>query len=145
MFEQIVGYFHNSVSAHESERVSCPSQLSLQTLVHNRRSSRLHFLFPKYTSAFYEGILSVCLIWGSGLEAVSHAQMDACSVIHNAFFWSHTSHRSHHSHTRHWISIVSFNKLCMMLPHFILHEKYMWIKSSNMYFSVPNKTFRLGK
>ena len=59
-----------AMSAHESERVSCPSQLSLQTLVHNERSSRLRFLFPKYTSAIYEGILSVCLIWGSGLEAV---------------------------------------------------------------------------
>jgi hypothetical protein len=99
-----------------------------KSVVHKRRSSRLrkfskrktisdfwcHALFmqfPKYTSAFYEGILRVCLIWGSGREAVSHAQMDARSVIHNAFFCSHTSHRSHHSHTIHWISIVSFNKL----------------------------------
>ena len=45
------------------------------------------YAFPKYTSAFYEGILSVCLIWGSGLETVLHAQMDARSVIHNAFFF----------------------------------------------------------
>ena len=106
MFEQIVGYFHNSVSAHESERVSCPSQLSLQTLVHNRRSSRLHFLFPKYTSAFYEGILSVCLIWGSGLEAVSHAQMDARSVIHNAFFlFSYIAQKSPLTHK-------ALNKYC---------------------------------
>ena len=89
--------------------------------------------FCKYTSAFYEGILSVCLIWGSGLEAVSHAQMDARSVIHNAFFlFSYIAQKSPLTHN-------ALNKYCKFLINYLLHEKYMWIKSWNMYSSVPNR------
>ena len=94
-----------------------------------RRSSRLrilskrktivnfwcHPLFMHFqnTRQHFMKVFSV-FVWSGVLglkRTVSHAQMDARSVIHNAFFCSHTSHRSHHSHTIHWISIVSFNKL----------------------------------
>ena len=74
-------------------------------------------------------------VW-SGVRALKLSRMLRWMLVllftMHFFLFSYIAQKSPLTHN-------ALNKYCKFLINYLLHEKYMWIKSSNMYSSVPNR------